>query len=225
MQRDAQRRSVGGNSGWGDDAGFLLLRSTRERKAMPSQKRCYACRSPPHLLGWVAVELRSQAKTQSLGLEALRCGLPRRQVSGDPWPDDACYSWSVATVVTHLRLRGSSCNLRLLLTLIGGLKVKAGTGGGDLADKNSGEIPICHSPNVGRDRSPRLQLRAGAVLCCGSHWPLGGNADGFKGRIDSGLIAGHDRHAEALHQQSAAGISFDQLGHRKSITGILPNSI
>jgi len=136
-----------------------------------------------------------------------------------------CYSWSVATVVTHLRLRGSSCNLRLLLTLIGGLKVKAGTGGGDLADKNSGEIPICHSPNVGRDRSPRLQLRAGAVLCCGSHWPLGGNADGFKGRIDSGLIAGHDRHAEALHQQSAAGISFDQLGHRKSITGILPNSI
>ena len=44
MQRDAQR------GGCGDEAGFLLLRSTRKRKVMRSQKRFYAYRSSFYLL-------------------------------------------------------------------------------------------------------------------------------------------------------------------------------
>jgi hypothetical protein len=148
MQRDAQR----GNSGCGDDAGFLLLRATRERKAMPSQKRFYACRSPPYLLGAGcyriavpsedAIAWPGSTEVRVAATPDKRRSLARRR----------CYSWWVTTVVTHLKLRGSCCNLRLLLTLIGGLKVKAGTGGVDLADKNWGEIPICHSPSVARDR-------------------------------------------------------------------------
>src|SRR6516225_6200075 len=64
MQRDARR----GSSGCGDEARFLLLRSTRERKATPGQKRLYAYCSPFICLGLVATGLWSQLKTLSRGV-------------------------------------------------------------------------------------------------------------------------------------------------------------